>query len=719
MLKLLWRYQLIGHAALGAALAISSAAIAAESGTTKAALSEVAEAQIAKVELSENATASLKETKTVEAAIAAPEIAKVELSETPAQIELSETPTVSVEVAPVKQNDTKAEKAIEADVATEQPAAIALQSESLETQATEPVASEIAQNLGTPAANPSNSEVLQEINRYSDETPAAGQSVQGASKFRDVRPTDWAFQALDDLIKRYDCLVGYPDGTFRGNRPLTRYEFAAGLNACLNQIERLIAAATADFVTREDLETLRRLLQDFEAELATLGTRVDNLEARVAFLEDHQFSTTTKLTGEVIFALTNNFGDDTTFGGALGSIGEAAFGDRVRLTFNTSFTGKDRLVTRLAAGNLGAFTAGSLPFNIIGANPAITGTSEAFQTFNLSPGNNNDVFIDWLAYYFPFAGINTLGVNNSYVYVAATGGIWSDIAPTTNPYFEDYDGGNGALSTFASENPIYRIGGGAGAAISFGFSPLESVLGPSTITLGYLAGEAPFAGPGQGLLNGDYAALAQANFNLFDYFAVGLTYVHGYHGSGSSIFATGAPGARDNFGNLIYSRGIVGSFMANNPWSVLAPAGTSGVAALPGRGATVTNSYGAEVAFRPFSGISVSGFITKTDARLINTGDADIWTYGGGIAFPDFGKEGSVLGFFGGVQPTLRGISANVPIDRTTFRTDTGWHIEGFYKYQVTDNISITPGVIWLTRPNQNNNSEPVIIGTLRTTFKF
>ncbi|MDY7014765.1 MAG: iron uptake porin, partial [Cyanobacteriota bacterium] len=99
----------------------------------------------------------------------------------------------------------------------------------------------------------SNSELLQQIESYGSEgrDSSLGQSAQGASKFRDVRPTDWAFQALSDLIDRYDCLVGYPDGTFRGNRPLTRYEFAAGLNACLNQIERLIAEATADFVTRE------------------------------------------------------------------------------------------------------------------------------------------------------------------------------------------------------------------------------------------------------------------------------------------------------------------------------------------------------------------------------------------------------------------------------------------------------------------------------------
>jgi len=158
------------------------------------------------------------------------------------------------------------------------------------------------------------SDLLQQIESYSAEgNGSLGQDFPGASQFSDVSPSDWAFQALDDLVRRYDCLKGYPDGTYRGNRSLSRYEFAAGLNACLQQIERLIAETTAEFVTRDDLEVLRRLLQEFEAELATLGTRVDNLEGRVAFLEDNQFSTTTKLTGEVIGEFNGVLADDRAY----------------------------------------------------------------------------------------------------------------------------------------------------------------------------------------------------------------------------------------------------------------------------------------------------------------------------------------------------------------------------------------------------------------------
>jgi hypothetical protein len=57
-------------------------------------------------------------------------------------------------------------------------------------------------------------------------------------------------------------------------------------------------------VTRQDLETLQRLTEEFKTELASLGTRVDQIEGRVAFLEDHQFSTTTKLSGLAWFNMT-------------------------------------------------------------------------------------------------------------------------------------------------------------------------------------------------------------------------------------------------------------------------------------------------------------------------------------------------------------------------------------------------------------------------------
>lgn len=68
--------------------------------------------------------------------------------------------------------------------------------------------------------------------------------VTSISQLSDVQPTDWAFQALQSLVERYGCIAGYPDRTYRGNRAMTRFEFAAGMNACLDRINELIAAAT-------------------------------------------------------------------------------------------------------------------------------------------------------------------------------------------------------------------------------------------------------------------------------------------------------------------------------------------------------------------------------------------------------------------------------------------------------------------------------------------
>ncbi len=63
--------------------------------------------------------------------------------------------------------------------------------------------------------------------------------VTSVSQLSDVQPTDWAFQALQSLVERYAYIAGYPNGTFRGNRAMSRFEFAAGLNACLDRVNIL------------------------------------------------------------------------------------------------------------------------------------------------------------------------------------------------------------------------------------------------------------------------------------------------------------------------------------------------------------------------------------------------------------------------------------------------------------------------------------------------
>ena len=170
-------------------------------------------------------------------------------------------------------------------------------------------------------------------NNYQDSTTETSNGlnqITNVNQLRDVAPTDWAYEALRSLVDRYSdarslapdgvlkdtpsdnagshrCISGFPNQTYRGTQPLSRYEFAAGLNSCLNQIERLIASSES--VSGEDLSTIERLNQQFAAELAAIEGQVDSLEGKIATLEDNQFSTTTKLNGLVWFNVTGAAAD--------------------------------------------------------------------------------------------------------------------------------------------------------------------------------------------------------------------------------------------------------------------------------------------------------------------------------------------------------------------------------------------------------------------------
>jgi hypothetical protein len=158
----------------------------------------------------------------------------------------------------------------------------------------------------------------------------ASDQVTSMNQFSDVRPTDWAFQALSNLVDRYGCVAGYPDGTFKGRQALTRYEAAALLNACLDRVT-------------EVTDELKRLMAEFDKELAVLKGRVDGLESKVETLEAQQFSTTTKLSGLatlVVGGVSNHPSGE-----------QVTFNYDVQLNLDTSFNGKDLLRTVMRAGN--------------------------------------------------------------------------------------------------------------------------------------------------------------------------------------------------------------------------------------------------------------------------------------------------------------------------------------------------------------------------------
>lgn len=87
--------------------------------------------------------------------------------------------------------------------------------------------------------------------------------------FTDVPADHWAYQALLNLAGVYGCVGGYPDGTFRGENDVTRYEFAAGMDACLSVINTLLQQQQTQ---QQELDALRDDLQQSFQELRDLDS---------------------------------------------------------------------------------------------------------------------------------------------------------------------------------------------------------------------------------------------------------------------------------------------------------------------------------------------------------------------------------------------------------------------------------------------------------------
>jgi len=501
------------------------------------------------------------------------------------------------------------------------------------------------------------------------------EQVTNVNQLRDVSPADWAYEALRSLVDRYGCIAGFPNQTYRGNQALSRYEFAAGLNSCLNQIERLVASSEA--VVREDIDTISRLTQEFEAELASLSGRVDDIESRTAFVEDNQFSTTTKLQGEVAFTLAQAFGDDASADldgdGVLNDDldSQVVFTDRVRLQLVSSFTGKDKLFTRLTAGNIGNSFEDE------------TGTREGRFAFDGLSGNN--IVIDRLHYVFPVADT---GVKVTAMAGLAAHHFYADVF---NDGLNAGGGADNALSAFAERNPLYRQGI---AASSTGLGLSYDVGDKLTLTAGYIAPNGSDPTDGNGIFNGSYSALGQIGIKPFEGLRFGVNYVRTFDTAAGGLFAT----TGTNLGNLDGLDGI------------------SGIA-LDGE-SSISNSVGGQFQWDVTSGISFRGWFGFTDVSVSGEGEGEILNYAGVLAFPDLGKEGNLGAIIVGAEPYLTGFDLEDG-GEADFEDDVPFRVEAFYKYRVNSNISITPGVIWLSAPNQDNDNSDIFIGALRTTFKF
>jgi hypothetical protein len=513
--------------------------------------------------------------------------------------------------------------------------------------------------------------------------------VTNVSQLRDVQPSDWAYEALRSLVERYGCIAGYPDGTFKGRQALTRYEFAAGLNACLNQVERLITSGTAGLATKQDLAAIQRLVDEFRPELTTLRTRIDRLEGRTAFLEDHQFSTTTRLNGEAIFAVIG-----ATGGAPNTKDPNVILVDRVRLNLTTSFTGKDALITGLQAYNLGGGNSsigGALGF----ADPVGLSASTARFSFEpqfpgvdpktLSSIGSNSVQLYKLLYVFP--------ATKNLVLFAGPAAETTDAGFGVTPFYGE---GQEAISRFAGVNPVARVSGGtsgAGLASAVGFiwnlSDSLNLRALYASVNANLPGDQGFpATPlGAGFFNGSTVAEAQLAFKPSQSIDVALNYANSHH-----------------------QLNILGTGLAN------ADIGT--LFGLPATQDVHVNSVGGTLTWRFSPNIALSGY----GAALFVDNDGGpsasttLTSWMAGIHFKDLLKKGNSAGILFG-QPLYRvdaSGAASLPSNRSI-----PYHLEAYFRYQVTDNISITPGGFVLFNPEGDSRNDTTAVGVLRTTFTF
>ncbi|GAB4365210.1 MAG: iron uptake porin [Elainellaceae cyanobacterium] len=550
----------------------------------------------------------------------------------------------------------------------------------------------------------STSESASELSQLLEPESVVGQ-ITSVSQLSDVQPTDWAYQAVESLVERYSCIVGYPDQTYRGDRSLTRYEFAAGLNACLDNIAELIASATENAVTDEDLATIQRLQAEFASELTTLREQVDTLTNRTATLEAQQFSTTTTLRGNVWFNLTQAFPTGEILAERSLAVPNSAFAPPSRdadnrptrverdqpqatgsyytwLNLTTSFTGSDALVTQLVVGN------SSSPANQLVSAGFFNswGTPFLDQTGTPTAG---DVTIRELFYSFP------VGED-----------IQIDIGPRLN-YYRYFDGNQftffltGTTSFNSTGSTLLNaIDRGTGVVFQW------QIVDPLELTVAYLAENVEFLNPDifntasdptSGLFNSSNTISAQLEFRPTSNLNLRLIYARSslkaYNG-----FIGGAVGeplpygyADDGFGGTLRDSGA-DAFVANFDWLIDDWIGVFG-----------RYSYG------------------RIDINPANEdrseGEIRVQSFQVGLGFPDLGKEGAL-----GV------VSFLVPHDYLEGRRfllsgggdgGTQYELEASYRYPINSNIALIPTFYTIWNPNNFDSNPTVFVGNMRMQFTF
>ncbi|MCS5697469.1 iron uptake porin [Cyanobium sp. FGCU-52] len=521
---------------------------------------------------------------------------------------------------------------------------------------------------------------LDGINQY-----ASKDQVTSISQFSDVNPSDWAYQALSNLIERYGCVAGYPNGTYKGGQAMTRYEAAALLNACLDRIT-------------EVTDELKRLMKEFEKELAVLRGRVDGLEAKVGELEATQFSTTTKLQGDVVFVLgAPSFGGSqdapSLASGASSSNrnkyaatnrenwGATTFNYDVRLNLNTSFTGKDLLYTRLRAGNFANSAFNGNPYNLMALDRAYS-----------TNGQNEVIGIDRLYYRFPIGSSFTALIgprarNTEFLAI--------------RPWF--YDSGILDVFTLHGAPATYNKATGATAGLMWkqNVKKGKPYFAAST---SYVAPNGDNSNPNEGGLFND---ASRASFTT----QLGLA---------GRQWALAAAWRYGQCGDNMTRRGTQFARQALD-------------CAYDFSGSAYSNNFAVTAAWQPVSSGWIPSISLGWGISTINQADFDVpQAYGSrtnitetqswsvGLQWSDVLIKGNSLGMAVG-QPTF--VTALDNNDGFDAPNDGNYAWEWWYRFQVTDNISITPALFYLSRPNgqytANGETNSVFGGLVQTQFKF
>ena len=525
----------------------------------------------------------------------------------------------------------------------------------------------------------------------------AAEQVTSITQFSDVYPTDWAYQALSNLIERYGCVAGYPNGTYRGNRAMTRFEAAALLNACLDRVT-------------EVTDELKRLMKEFEKELAIVKGRVDGLEARVGELEATQFSTTTKLKGQTTFVIgANSYGGDANEFGQFGSnpavtnsekmselangnLGATTFNYDLKIDFDTSFTGQDLLRTRIRAGNFnqsafgfGATTGIRSPFGADTTYSTASGLEVAFE-------EGDSLNIDRIFYQFPLGSTFTVTAGGR-VRQDDMLAVWPSAYPadTVLDYFT-YAGAPGAYSM--------NLGSGAGVWWSNdGFS----------ISANYVSTNGSDGNPNTGGIATDGAsgtgtvqlAYADSSWGI----AAAYTYSSQHWGSVYESTATplatevGLLGNSNNFGLSAWWQPEQSGFMP----SISAGWGLSSTS-----GADNSTLFDYEFD----SATSQSWYVGLQWSNVFLKGN------NAGMAV---GQQAFVTSIDLSGDPDAAAWSSSSNAENNLAR-DGQYAWEFWYQFQVTDNISITPAFFYLSRPlgaATQGESFSQFGGLVKTSFRF